>query len=153
MLLRKASAKTIFVQESPMNLSRPQQILLSIIVINLISTWLHYTDNAIFLERYPGPDWFTPIGVMLTVTLMTPMGLIGYWLYRQQSFQLAYLFLGLYSITSISSPGHYVFPMVHAMSLKMHSLIWFDAVSGLSLIGFVLWSGAIAQEWYKTQST
>jgi hypothetical protein len=49
-----------------MNLSRPQQILLAIIVINLISTWLHYTDNAIFLEQYPGPDWFTPIGVMLT---------------------------------------------------------------------------------------
>jgi hypothetical protein len=131
-----------------MNFSkRPQRTLLAILVLNLISTWLHYTDNALFLNQYPGPDWFTPIGVLTTVIMMTPVGLCGYWLYTKRSFWLAYLLLGAYSATSVSSPGHYLFPMVAPMSLKMHGLIWLDAVSGLSLIGFLVWSCAVVQEW------
>jgi hypothetical protein len=34
---------------------RRQRILLALVILNLISTWLHYTDNALFLDRYPGP--------------------------------------------------------------------------------------------------
>lgn len=131
-----------------MNLSkRPQQTLLAIVAMNLISTWLHYTDNALFLNQYPGPDWFTPIGVLATVTMMTPVGLLGCWLYSKRSFRLGYLLLGAYSVTSVSSPGHYLFPMITPMSLKMQGLIWLDAVSGLSLICFLLWSSAVMQEW------
>jgi hypothetical protein len=141
-------------QEYSMNLSkRPQQILLAILALNLISTWLHYTDNALFLNQYPGPDWFTPIGVLVTVIMMTPVGLFGYWLYTKRSFWLAYLLLGAYSVTSVSSPGHYLFPMITPMSIKMHGLIWLDAVSGLSLIGFLLWSCAVVQEWRSTEMT
>jgi hypothetical protein len=131
-----------------MNLAnRPQQILLAILAFNLISTWLHYIDNAIFLDKYPGPSWFTSVGVLSVVIVMTPVGLLGYWLYTQQSFRLAYLLLFVYSITSVSSPGHYLFPMIESMSFKMHSLIWFDGVSGLSLIGFLCWSGILEREW------
>ena len=62
-----------------MNLSkRHQQILLAILLLNLISTWLHYIDNALFLNQYPGPDWFTPVGVLGAVIVMTPIGLLGY---------------------------------------------------------------------------
>lgn len=137
-----------------MNLpKRPQQILLVILALNLISTWLHYTDNALFLNQYPGPEWFTPIGVLATVIMMTPIGLFGYWLYIRRSFWLSYLLLGVYSITSVSSPGHYLFPIVTPMSFKMHGLIWLDAVSGLSLIGFLLWSCAVVQEWRSTEIT
>jgi hypothetical protein len=132
-------------------MSRQQKILSAIIIINIISTWLHYTDNALYLDKYPGPAWFTTPGVFATVIVMTPVGLLGYWLYHRQAFWWSYLALGLYSITSVSSPGHYLFPMMHAMSLKMHELIWSDALSGISLIAFILWSGAIAQEWQGTK--
>ncbi len=128
-----------------------QQILLAILALNLLSTWLHYTDNALFLDQYPGPDWFTPSGILATVIVMTPIGLFGYWFYTRRSFWPAYLLLGGYSITSVSSPGHYLFPMVTPMALKMHGLIWLDALSGLSLIGFLLWSGAVIQEWRRTE--
>ncbi|HAA27324.1 MAG TPA: hypothetical protein DCE56_06135 [Cyanobacteria bacterium UBA8553] len=139
-------------QDYSMNLSkRPQQVLLAIVAVNFISTWLHYTDNALFLNQYPGPEWFTPIGILATVIVMTPIGLLGYWLYIRRSFWLSYLVLGVYSITSVSSPGHYLFPMVAPMSFKMHSLIWLDAVSGLSLIGFLVWSCAVVQEWRSTE--
>lgn len=137
--------------ESLMNSSkRPQKILLAILALNLTSTWLHYVDNALFLNQYPGPAWFTPIRVLGAVIVMTPIGLLGYWLYTKRSFWVAYLILATYSITSVSSPGHYLFPMVTPMTLKMHSLIWLDGVSGLSLLGFLLWSGVVAQEWRST---
>jgi hypothetical protein len=140
-------------KENSMNHSnRHQSILLPIITLNLISTGLHYVDNALFLNRYPGPDWFTATDVLGTVVVMTPIGLLGYWLYSRRAFWFAYVMLGLYSITGISSPGHYLYPIVIPMSAKMHSLIWLDAISGLSLIGFVLWSCVAAQEWRKTQA-
>ena len=123
------------------------ETLLTILVFNFISTWLHYTDNALFLERYPGPAWFTPWGIFATVTIMTPVGLLGYLLYTKRMFWLAYLCLGLYSITSLSSPGHYLYPMAKSMSLKMHSLIWLDWAAGLLLICFLLWSSLLAKEW------
>lgn len=85
------------------NPNRTQQILFAILVLNLMSTWLHYTDNALFLSQYPGPGWFTPIGILMTV-------------------------------------------------FKMHSLIWLDAVSGLSLIAFLVWSAVIAQEWHSSET-
>ncbi len=129
-----------------------QKVLLAILVLNLISTWLHYTDNAVFVEQYPGPAWFTTIGVFAVVIVMTPIGGLGYWLYTKGRFWLAYLTLGLYSITSVSSPGHYLFPMVTPMSVKMHSLIWLDGLSGLLLIGFVLWSSLLKQEWRSQQA-
>jgi hypothetical protein len=128
------------------------KILLSIMVFNLTSTWLHYTDNAIYVNRYPEPNWFTTIGVFITIAIMTPIGLLGYWLYRQSRFRLSYMVLGIYSITSISSPGHYLFPGVMAMTAKMHALIWLDALAGSLLIGFILWSSMIAQEWKMSRS-
>jgi hypothetical protein len=138
------------IQNLTQNLTnRSAQVLLAIALFNLISTWLHYTDNALFLSRYPGPSWFTTAGIFATVAVMTPVGLLGYWFYTKQWFRPAYLCLTLYSVTSLSSPGHYLFPMVTPISLKMTCLIWLDAVAGLTLIGFLVWSGAIAQEWRK----
>jgi hypothetical protein len=133
-------------------MNQQQKILTAIMAVNFVSTWLHYTDNALFLELYPGPNWFTTKGVFATIIVMTPVGLLGYWLYRQQSFLWSYLALVLYSITSVSSPGHYLFPMTHQMSLKMHSLIWSDGISGLLLIAFVIWSGLIDREWQSIRS-
>jgi hypothetical protein len=106
------------------------QILLIILLLNLISTWLHYTDNAIFVGLYPEPGWFTTAGVFATVIVMTPIGILGYWLYSKHQFRPAYLTLAVYSITSISSPAHYFYPQIMAMTLKMHSLIWLDAIAG-----------------------
>jgi hypothetical protein len=130
----------------------PRKVLLGIVVLNLISTWLHYIHNAIFLADYPGPAWFTPQMIIVTVAVMSTIGLLGYWLYSRNVLTWAYFCLGLYSITSISSPGHYLFPMAVPMSDVMHILIWLDACSGSSLIGFLGWSGLVAQEWRGARS-
>ncbi|MFB2981866.1 hypothetical protein [Microseira sp. BLCC-F43] len=129
-----------------------QQILLSILIANLISTGLHYTENAIFVSQYPGPDWFTTSGIFATVALMTPVGLLGYWLYTKGQHFWSDLVLCIYSLTSISSPGHYLYPGAMSMSAKMHSLIWLDAIAGYSLLIFVFWSAAIWKEWQLKDS-
>lgn len=128
---------------------RNRQLLLFLLIFNIISTTLHYTDNAIFVDLYPEPEWFTTAGVFATLILMTPIGILGYWLYDRGLFLLSYFCLGFYSITGISSPGHYLYPMVNSMSLKMHVLIWCDAIAGLSLIIFVARSILFLQEWRK----
>jgi hypothetical protein len=133
-------------------LKQAQRTLLFILLCNIISTWLHYTDNAFFLKQYPGPEWLTSAEILITVILMTPIGLLGYWLYTKQSFWLSYLFLGIYSITGISSPSHYLFSMPTPMTLKMHSLIWLDEFSGLLLICFLLWSSLAAKQWHKSET-
>ncbi|KAM3101871.1 hypothetical protein ACKFKF_06305 [Phormidesmis sp. 146-12] len=129
-----------------MNLTA-RSTLLILLIINVVSTTIHYSDNAIYINQYPGPEWFTAIGVVLTVALMTPIGFLGYWFYTKNFFWPAYVFLLIYSITSLSSPGHYLFPAVMPMTLKMHVLIWLDAIAGLSLLSFVLWSTLFLQEW------
>jgi hypothetical protein len=122
-------------------------ILRLIILFNLLSTWLHYIDNAIYVDRYPQPGWFTTIGVVVAIVMMTPIGLLGEWLYRHNYVLSSYVALGIYSITSISSPGHYLFPGVMAMTSTMHLSIWLNAMAGSLLIGFIVWSSSILKEW------
>lgn len=66
---------------------------------------------------------------------------------RNQILLSLVIFNCMYSVTSISSPGHYLFPGAMEMTLRMHGMIWVDAIAGLSLLGFILWSAAILREW------
>jgi len=134
-----------------METQRNCQILLFLLVINIISTTLHYTDNALFVDLYPEPEWFTTAGVFATLIIMTPIGILGYWLYSKRFFWPSYFCLSFYSLTGLSSPGHYLYPMVNSISLKMHLLIWCDAFAGLALTLFVVTSLLSLQEWRKKE--
>jgi hypothetical protein len=112
--------------------------LLSIIITNIITTSIHYTDNAICISQYPEPEWFTVSGVYLTWVVLTLIGLAGYWLYTQEKLWLAYFCLIIYSITGLSSPTHYFYGVMSDFSLKMHLFIWLDAIAGAILLFFVL---------------
>ena len=125
--------------------------LLVILILNIASTSIHYTDNAIFVHQYPEPEWITTSGVFITWVVMTLIGIMSYWLYSKQYFWLSYLFLGIYSVTGLSSPTHYIYGTLSQFSFKMHAFIWSDALAGLLIIGFVIWSALIAQEWRKVE--
>ena len=111
--------------------------LLSIVLLNVVTTWLHYTDNALSLDKYTGFPWFTPANVISTVAIMTPVGIAGYWLHKGGHRKIAYFLLGVYSITSLSSLGHYLLPGALAMPTRMHISIWMDGIAGLLLISFL----------------
>lgn len=125
-------------------------LLLILLIINVISTSLHYTDNFLYNDKYPEPAWINPNGVYISWIILTLFGVAGYFLYVKDAFWIAYLCQGIYSITGISSTAHYFFPATEPFSLKMNVLIWFDAIAGISLLIFLFWSGLILREWEST---
>ena len=127
--------------------------LLSILVFSIAITSIHYTDNAIFVDDYPEPEWITTSGVFITWGVMTLIGIITYWIYSKQNYWLSYLLLGIYAGTGLSSPAHYFYGELSQFSFKMHALIWSDVIAGLSVVGFIIWSALITQEWRNSQET
>jgi hypothetical protein len=119
-------------------MSNSNKTLLLIVITSIIITSIHYTDNAICISQYPEPEWITVSGVYLTWGVLTLIGLAGYWLYTQEKLWLAYICLGVYSITGLSSPTHYLYGAMSDFSFKMHALIWLDAIVGAMVLFFVL---------------
>ena len=124
-----------------------QTLLLLFLIASIVSTNLHYTDNATFIENYPEPDWITVSGIYLTWIVMTFIGILGYWLYTQEQFWISYFCLTLYSFTGLSSPAHYFYGALSNFSVKMHALIWLDLLTGAFVLGFVVYSGLLLREW------
>ena len=127
--------------------SQTQAWLITLLIINLVSTAFHYTDNFFFFEQYPAPTWMETNHVYITWLILTPFAIAGYFFYTKCSFLLAYLCLGIYSITGTSSLGHYFFSSPIELSGKMNALICLDVISGLALLSFLVWSAFFRQEW------
>ena len=125
--------------------------LLAILLFSIAITSIHYTDNALFVNDYPEPKWITTSGVFITWGVMTLIAAIAYWLYRQQYFWFSYLLLGIYSVTGLSSPTHYFYGAMSQFSSKMHLFIWSDAIAGLAVVAFIVWSALIIQEWRSAE--
>lgn len=123
--------------------------LFILLIVNVISTILHYSDNFVSYDKYPQPNWITPDSIYLAWIVLTTFGVVGYVLYVKDMFWTAYLCLGIYSITGVSSPGHYLYSAQHVFSQKMHLLIWMDAIAGISLLIFILRSALVLKEWRK----
>jgi hypothetical protein len=121
--------------------------LLVILVFNALSTAIHYFDNYVNFDMYPMPDWITQDAVWISWVILTLIGSVGYWLYRQQKFWLAYVCLAVYTATGISTPGHYFYAPLNHFFAKMNVMIWSDGMVGFVLIAFLLWSILIDRPW------
>jgi hypothetical protein len=114
--------------------------LLALLIVNIVASVLHYTDNLIHFDAYPEPDWFSPYLTDSIWWLMTPFGLAGFWFYRQRRFQLAYIGLYGYALLSQLTLGHYVVAPIWELSLKMNSLILLESWVAIPIALFGLWS-------------
>ncbi|NJL20762.1 MAG: hypothetical protein HC895_08050 [Leptolyngbyaceae cyanobacterium SM1_3_5] len=123
-----------------MNLKQRQRLLLVLVVVSIISTAFHYTDNFIFIQDYPQPESITPTSIYITWLILTTVGGLGYWLFQLEIFWLSLLLLAVYSLTGISSLAHYFYGAMTDFSPKMHLLIWTDGLIGFAILGFVVWS-------------
>jgi hypothetical protein len=124
-----------------------QNWLLVLLTINLASTILHYTDNFIYFDRYPAPNWMNMHHVYLAWLILTPFAAIGYFLYKKHKYWLAYLCLFIYSNAGAASMGHYFYGSISDISLKMNVSIGIDVIAGIALDLFLFWSAFISQEW------
>ncbi|MEA5595055.1 hypothetical protein [Rivularia sp. UHCC 0363] len=123
------------------------RLLLTLLIISTVITAFHYTDNFINFSSYPDPEWLTPQSVYQSWFILTIVGIMGYILYLKNILWLAYVCLGIYSLTGMSSPGHYFFQTTETFSFKMYTLIWLDFIAGTLILGFIIWSGLFLKEW------
>ncbi|MBH8555671.1 hypothetical protein I8751_25665 [Nostocaceae cyanobacterium CENA357] len=136
-----------------MNLEVKGQKLLKILLIaSIISTGIHFTDNYLFIERYPQPNWITAPSIYQSWLILTGVGIAAYWLYKYRKFWLSYGCLLVYSLTGLASPGHYIYGSLSQFSAKMHLLIWTDGLTGLAILGFIIWSALILKQWRQEPS-
>jgi len=128
-------------------------LLKTLLILSIIITAFHFTDNYINFDMYPQPDWITPSSVYISWIIWTLAGIAGYWLYKNQRLWSSYVFLIFYSLCGLVSLGHYSHGAMSDFSLKMHLFIMADGLAGLSILGFVLWSGLILREQFNVSKT
>jgi hypothetical protein len=124
--------------------------LLTLLLLNVLSTAIHYWDNYVSFEHYPMPAWITQDAVWISWVMLTAIGSMGYWLYRQRQYWPAYVCLALYALTGASTPGHYFYAPLSHFSLPMNVMIWSDGFVGFALIAFLLWSSLIDRPWQRS---
>lgn len=123
-----------------------QVLLLVLLAVNILLSILHYADNLIHFDAYPEPEWFSPYLTDSIWLVMTPLGIAGFWFYRQQRFRWAYIGLYSYALLAQLTLGHYTVAPIWELSLKMNSLILLEAWAAVPLAIFTLWSQFILQE-------
>lgn len=120
---------------------RHEYVLGMLVLVSVLSTFMHNVDNYVHFEHYPQPDWITPFGIIRSWIIWTTFGMAGYLLYRNRRFWPSYFCLIIYSTCGLSSLVHYLYGSLDDFSMFMHSLILADGVAGLAVLGFTLWSG------------
>lgn len=69
-----------------------QTLLLTLLIISVVITAFHYTDNFINFLQYPDPEWLTPQSVYQSWLILTAIGIVGYVLYINNILLFEYLF-------------------------------------------------------------
>jgi hypothetical protein len=116
--------------------------LKTILAAGILSTAIHYTHNFVEVSHYPGPKnlyTFTRVAIVVAWPLLTWIGLTGYRRYRERRYQEAHVCLAVYSLTGLATLGHFAYgnPKVPAF---FYATLFTDAVTGLAVLAFVLWS-------------
>ena len=106
----------------------------------IVSTAVHYTDNAFAIEHYPGTEPGGAVGVVLFWIGFTASGLLGYRLYERGREPLAQVLLAVFSYSGISSLGHYLSEGGSRLAAWQHVSISLDGLIGFAVLGFAIWS-------------
>ncbi|HEY7829466.1 MAG TPA: hypothetical protein VIC06_02750 [Solirubrobacteraceae bacterium] len=118
-------------------------VLKTILAASILSTAIHYTHNFIAVDQYPGPkgSFYTVVRVAIVVAwpLLTWIGLMGYRRYREGRYREAHVCLVVYSFTGLATMGHFLYgnPQIPGF---FYATLFTDAIAGLAVLAFVLWS-------------
>ncbi|NEO82968.1 MAG: hypothetical protein F6J87_01715 [Spirulina sp. SIO3F2] len=118
------------------NLISPEP-LLWFLAINVLVSIAHYIHNMVFLPEYHEPAWITPTLIDSLWFVMTPFGLVGYWLYCRGKLQAAKTSLFVYCALSSLVLGHYVITPIWTLSLTINLMIWAEAIAASILSVYV----------------
>ena len=108
--------------------------LLVLLVVTVFASILHYVDNVIFFDTYPEPAWLTPQVVAMFWFLMTPLGVIGYLLFRRGSRWWGLSALLAYGLMNLLTLGHYLTAPPSEISFRINFLILLEVGAAVALI-------------------
>jgi hypothetical protein len=120
---------------------RRLRVLRTMVAAEMLSTAVHYTHNFVDVTHYPGPRYlYTPTRVAIVVAwpLLTWIGLMGYRRFREGRAQEARVCLAVYSLTGISTLGHFIYGNPHIPAF-FYATLFTDALTGLAVLAFALW--------------
>ncbi len=122
-----------------------ERTLFWLIVAGIVSTGIHFTDNAIFIEGYPQPDYITVPLIIGTWIGWTASAIVGYRLYRRDERSwLAHVLLLVYAYAGLSTLGHYLYGSPSELPAWRNVSIVADGVVGFSILAFTVWSAVRA---------
>lgn len=122
--------------------TQTERALAGLLAVSVLSTAIHYSDNAIALEAYPasGLVTITPLAVVIAWVLLMSFGLAGWLLYRRGRLRAALACLGVYALTGLSTPLHYLEGSPGELPWWRNASIALDGAAGAAVLGFVAWS-------------
>ena len=109
----------------------PRQTVAILLAASLLTSAVHFVDNAFHLDLYPGPVWLTRNNVLLAWLILPVLAWFAY-RGRSKTPLLAYALLGFAGF------AHYLAPHPHAMPLRCAATIFGEAIASAVLIAYVL---------------
>ena len=96
----------------------------------LITSAVHFADNAFHLDMYPGPAWLTRKAILLTWLTLPLLAAVAYRVGTRSAF-IAYAALGFAGF------AHYLAPHAHPIAPRCLATIVAEALASAALIVFV----------------
>jgi hypothetical protein len=118
------------------------KILLALLVLNVVASLVHYSDNIARWSLYPEPAWDNARLTDGFWFLMTPAGVAGYWLYRRGNEVAGLALSAAYAAMNLVVLGHYLFASPGDVSPSVNATILFESATGAALLGYLAWVGA-----------
>jgi hypothetical protein len=107
----------------------PKEVIL--IGLTLITSAVHFADNAFRLDLYPGPDWLTRNVVLATWIVMLLAACLAYWINTRAG-------LVAYGVLGFGGFAHYLLPQARTMPTRCTLTIGAEAASSVLLIAYAL---------------
>ena len=109
-----------------------------VIVVGLIASLVHFTDNAFEIGHYPEPTWITP-GIVLFALI--PVAFVAIAALLRKSGDLVFVMLtAIFGALLLTGLAHYSYGSPMRMSGLSNFTIVFEALSGIALLGVLFWS-------------
>jgi len=108
---------------------RTKEVIL--IGLTLITSAVHFVDNALRLDLYPGPDWLTRNVVLATWIVMLLAACLVYRINTRTA-------LVAYGVLGFGGLAHYVMPQARSMPTRCTLTIGAEAASSALLIAYAL---------------
>jgi hypothetical protein len=110
----------------------PSRITIVFLIgLTLLTSAIHFVDNAFRLDLYPGPAWFTPTFVLVAWLVLPVLALAAY----RNGTRVA---LAAYGLLGFAGFAHYLPPHAHSVPLRCMFTIVGEATASAVLIVYVL---------------